>query len=202
MTWPSSTFTERQMASYAKVAISPLILDRVIAKLALSSSSSDLADTVIASAPADTVIMDISATDQRAEQAARIANMVGGELTNFVETNSTPTRLRSGVRAITLAEALSPRSPSSPNVVRNLGLGLLLGLLLGVGTAALRQALDTSISGERELQEFTGQAVLGVVPFDRCSTEPSRGNAQKDFRGALGGCAQASHQSPVCGRTW
>ena len=165
----ASTFIEQQMTSYAQVAISPLILDRVIAKLALSSSSSDLADTVTASAPADTAIMDISATDQSAEQAARIANLVGGELTSFVEGNSTPTRLRSGVRAITLAEALPPRSPSSPNAARNLGLGLLLGLLLGVGTGALRQALDTSISGERELQEFTGQAVLGVVPFDRAA---------------------------------
>ena len=60
------------MASYAQVAISPLILDRVIAKLALSSSSSDLADTVIASAPADTVIMDISATGAQVYRPSKV----------------------------------------------------------------------------------------------------------------------------------
>ena len=106
--------------------------------------------------------MDISATAQSADQAAQIANLVGDELTTFVESSSSPTRLRSGVRAITLAAA--PGAASSPNVPRNLALGLFLGLLLGVGTAALRHALDTSIHGEQESRNSPAEPSSASFP--------------------------------------
>jgi succinoglycan biosynthesis transport protein ExoP len=77
-----STFTEKQMSSYAQVATSPLVLDRVIKRLRLSMTAESLAADVTASAPADTVILEILATSTDPRLAAKIANAIGAELTS------------------------------------------------------------------------------------------------------------------------
>jgi succinoglycan biosynthesis transport protein ExoP len=60
-----------------------------------------------------------------------------------------------------------PTSPSSPNVLRNLGVGLILGLLLGFGIAVLRKLLDTKIRSEQDVRALTDSPILGVVAFDQ-----------------------------------
>ena len=46
--------------------------------------------------------------------------------------------------------------PVSPQPVRNLGLGLVLGLLLGLGLAVMRELLDTSVKSPEDVAELTG----------------------------------------------
>lgn len=162
-----STFTEKQMASYAEVATSPLVLDKVVAQLRLPVSSASLVTMVSASAPPDTVILEISVTNTNGEVAANIANSIGEQLTT-VAGDLSPERSdgSQAVRATILAKAQTPSSPSSPVVSRNLVLGLVFGLLLGCATALLRQVLDTRVRSELDVQAITDHAVLGVVPFD------------------------------------
>ena len=69
-----SSFAEKQMTSYAEVATSPLVLDPVIDRLNLETTSTDLARTVTAVIPPDTVILEISAVDPDPKRAAAIAN--------------------------------------------------------------------------------------------------------------------------------
>jgi capsular exopolysaccharide synthesis family protein len=48
----------------------------------------------------------------------------------------------------------------------NLGIALLVGLAAGVGVAALREALDTSVRSAEQLPSLTDSPVLGTIPFD------------------------------------
>lgn len=162
-----STFTEKQMASYAEVATSPLVLDRVVDQLSLPTGGADLADQVSAVAPPNTVILDVSATDPDPTRASLIANAVADQLAK-VATDLSPERPdgSEAVRTTILARASTPLAPSSPSIPRNLAVGVLLGLLLGAGVALLRQTLDTKIRSERDVRGLTESAVLGVVPFD------------------------------------
>ncbi|MEJ5364714.1 MAG: polysaccharide biosynthesis tyrosine autokinase [Desulfosoma sp.] len=60
--------------------------------------------------------------------------------------------------------ATLPLKPYQPNVPRNLFVALVLGLVLGVGTALVREHMDNSI---RRVEEMPGRfwiPVLGVVP--------------------------------------
>jgi succinoglycan biosynthesis transport protein ExoP len=57
-----SSFAEKQMASYAQVATSPLVLDPVARELGLQITAVELARRVEATVPADTVILEIAAT--------------------------------------------------------------------------------------------------------------------------------------------
>lgn len=62
-------------------------------------------------------------------------------------------------------EAPTPKSPSSPQPVRNLAVGLLLGLALGAGVALLRDRLDDRLRDRDELEYHAGMKTLAVVPL-------------------------------------
>jgi non-specific protein-tyrosine kinase len=57
-----------------------------------------------------------------------------------------------------------PASPSSPNRVLNVALGLFAGLFLGVGLAFLRTRMDRKLRGRVDLEEALGAPVLAIVP--------------------------------------
>ena len=163
-----SSFAEKQMASYAEVATSPKVLDKVVEQLGLSTTAVELADSVEANVPVDTVIIEVAATDPDPLQAARIANAVGAELARAAG-DLTPSLANGSeaVRVRTLAVAQVPTAPSSPNIPMNLGVGLILGLLLGFGVAILRKLLDTKIRSEQDVRALTDTPILGVVAFDQ-----------------------------------
>ena len=60
--------------------------------------------------------------------------------------------------------ALTPTSPSSPKVARNLVLAAVLGLLLGVGATLLVHRLDRRLREPDELEEAFGLPVIGAIP--------------------------------------
>jgi polysaccharide biosynthesis transport protein len=163
-----STFAEKQMSSYAEVATSPRVLTPVIQQLALGVTAEELARSVEATVPVDTVILDIAATDTDPTRAALIANAVGAELATTAGDLS-PKRQdgTEAVQATTVAAAQVPTEASSPNIPRNLGVGLLLGLLLGVSVALLRHVLDTKIRNENDVRALTDSPILGVVAYDQ-----------------------------------
>ena len=59
-----------------------------------------------------------------------------------------------------------PTAPVSPKPMRNLGLGVVLGLLLGLGVALLRDMLDTRIKGEKDCEQVTDATVIGGIAYD------------------------------------
>ena len=167
-----SNFAEKQLISYAQVATSPLVLDGVISELGLPLTAGQLAAQVTATAPTDTVILEISAEDPNPEQSARIANSTAQKLSD-VASGLSPERQdgTQSVRATILTPAQVPLSPSSPQVVRNLAAGLALGLLLGIGVAIVRRLLDTKVRTELDVRNVTDSSILGVVPFDDSASD-------------------------------
>jgi succinoglycan biosynthesis transport protein ExoP len=70
--------------------------------------------------------------------------------------------------------AAVPTSPSSPNHLVNIALGLLAGLFLGVGGAFIRDRLDQRLRGAADLEGILGAPVFAVVPPDPAWKDPSR----------------------------
>jgi len=167
-----STFTEKQMASYAQVATSPLVLDEVIRELSLPMSADDLAEDVSVSTTLNTVVLEVLATNSDPAQAAAIANAVADQLKTAAGRLS-PERPdgSEAVRATVLAAATVPSSASSPMLSRNVAIGLLLGTIAGVVLAIGRDVMDTKVRTEEDIRRVTDRAILGVVPFDAAAPE-------------------------------
>ena len=74
----------------------------------------------------------------------------------------------SGVTANNISvvdEAKTPLFPISPNLLKNAGMGLLAGLLLGMGIVFTREHLDDSVKNANEIEAKLGLPLLGIVPM-------------------------------------
>jgi capsular exopolysaccharide synthesis family protein len=163
-----STYLQGLVESYADVATSRLVLDPVIKELQLRTTPESLSRRVHAEARPDTTIMDISATDRSPEGAARIAAAIGTELTRAVAALAPRSSGRLAVVTVTtITPATTPTSAASPQPARDVALGLIAGLLLGVLAVAVLDAVAAPVDN-RELAVAAAEApVIATVPRDR-----------------------------------
>ena len=69
------------------------------------------------------------------------------------------------LRIVPIEAAALPTAPVSPNTQRNLALGFVLGLMLGLGYAVLRSQLDRRVrDGGRHRARVRGVTVAGAIP--------------------------------------
>jgi len=73
----------------------------------------------------------------------------------------------SNIRVVDVAR--TPTYPIKPNVLRNLELGLLLGLACGIGLAFVLESLDTSVRTMEELSAISTLPALGTIPLQLSS---------------------------------
>ena len=57
-----------------------------------------------------------------------------------------------------------PKVPISPRVVTNVGIGFLLGVVLGIALALLREALDNTIKVPEDIEKRLNVTFLGLLP--------------------------------------
>jgi capsular exopolysaccharide synthesis family protein len=160
-----STYTQNQVASFARLVTTPAVLQPAIDELDLDIRPDELARRIEASSPIDTVIIEVSVTDPSPDLSAQIADAVIDSLSHVVEevapqnAAGNPT-----VRATTVAPAEVPRSPASPDIPLNLLAGLVAGLLLGLAAAFVRDVLDNRVRDADVAAEITALPVVGVIP--------------------------------------
>ena len=85
-----------------------------------------------------------------------------------------------------IEEAEQPERPSSPLVVLNIFLSVVLGLLAGTGLAFFVEYLDVSIKTVDEVEKYLGLPVLAVIPQQsRPLTEAGQSSGQGEAYRAL-----------------
>lgn len=179
-----NTFSQARVQSYVKTVTAPVVLQPVIDSLGLSTSASELARNVKATTDINTVLINISVSDTSPVRAAATAEAVAHSLINAVDKLERPTTGGSSpVNLSIIAPAEAPQQPSAPNTKMNLGLGALLGLLAGIGTALIRSVLDTRIRGEADVQRVVQTPVLGGIAYDNDASKKPL-------------LTQSAHQSP------
>ena len=160
-----STYAESQVQSFAKVARSDMVLQPVIDELGLDKTVAELAEDITVTIPAKTATLDLAAEAETPELARDIAAGVATQLIASVDELSPPTADGTKpVMATVIKQPTVPEAPSSPNVPRTLLLGALVGLLLGVGQALLRDVLNLRVRAERDVELVTQLPVIGEVP--------------------------------------
>lgn len=167
-----TTYTGKQVESYAEVATSPLVLQPVIDQLGLDMTSAALAANVTVTVPTNTSVIDVSVVDTDPEHAGAIAAAVGTELVGAVSALSPDTGAGlESVEATIITPATVPMAPTTPNVPQNLVLGLLLGVFLGAGQAILRDTLDTRVRTATDIAHVTDAPIIGQIALDEASEE-------------------------------
>ena len=162
-----SNFTQQRVKSYADVITTPNVLDPVIKELQLNTTAAKLGDQITATVPLDTVLIEVAVQNTNPRVAAEVADAVGRQFTSTVaDLESVNKGQPSPVKVTVVSAPTVPTTPISPKPVRNLALGVVLGLLLGLGLALLRDLLDTTIKNEKDCSEVTDSTVIGGIAFD------------------------------------
>jgi len=165
--YQGGTFAIQRVSSYADLVKGQELAGRVVDELGLDLTPAALAEKISATVVPETVILEVTATDADPRKAQRISQAVAVALTEFVDQLETPPgKANAPIKASIVDSANLPTSPVSPQPLRNLGLAIVLGLLLGAGLAVLRELLDTSVKSAEDIAQLTDAPVLGGILFD------------------------------------
>ncbi|WP_076261518.1 polysaccharide biosynthesis tyrosine autokinase [Intrasporangium flavum] len=161
-----NTFTQARVKTYAQLLETPKVLDPVIKKVGLDSTSDVLAGQITSAIPLDTVLIDVTVTASSPGAAQAIANGIADVFPQTVAEIERKPGQDSPVKVTLTTPAQADLTPVSPKPTRNLALGLVMGLLLGFGLALLRDVLDKSVKSQRDLETVTDRTLLGAIAFD------------------------------------
>jgi succinoglycan biosynthesis transport protein ExoP len=153
--------------SYARIASSPPLAEAIIEDLDLSRSTQDVQSAITATVPTGTVLIDVKVEDESAERAKDMADALVAHFPAFVGTLESGSPEASPVEISITSPAVLPTSPESPRKGLYLAGGAVLGLILGLGAAVLRELLDRRIRDDDAAEAIAGAPVLGRIPHDR-----------------------------------
>lgn len=164
-----ANYLNTQIKTYPELVKTEAVLQPVIKDLGLDMTTTDLAGVVTATNPTSTFMVDISAEVGDPQQAADIANSVAKNLSDQISSdlyNSSSSSSSSGspIKLTVVQKAQTPTGQSSPNIPLYLAMGLILGIIVGIGVALLKDILNTKVDSTDDVRELTHASSLGTVP--------------------------------------
>ena len=163
----ASTFSTQRVSSYADLATSSDVLQRVISRLGLHQTPSELAQEITASVEESTVIIDLEARDTDPHRAQQIAQADAEELSRYIQQVETPAKQNvAPIKATITDSARFDGSPVSPRTGLDLAVAGVIGLLLGCALALLRDVTDTSVKTIEDIEQIGAAPVMAHVGSD------------------------------------
>src|SRR5438128_1485663 len=134
----------------------PIAARLAVVNRQLAAANTALAQHAAAAAAALTNCLACPGDVQKISSYTQEAGTLNQELLDLSSTRLVSPRV--------LAPASFPTTPSSPNKLLDVGVGLFVGLMLGLGLAFLREWLDDRVRGRSDLGRAARAPVLALVP--------------------------------------
>ena len=161
------------VSTYIEVLKSDAVLGEVAEELGDEYSSSKIRSMIKAEGVGDTQVIKVSVEHTDPQVAMDIANAIAEVAPDVIVEKA-----KAGAVEV-IDYALLPTSPSSPNLIVNVIIGFLLGIILSYAGFFIYEALDTIVRDEDMLVKAFDIPLLGTVPpLDEISNS-SYGGAAK-----------------------
>lgn len=141
----------------------------VIQELGLPYSYGTLESMLSVTNPSNTRILNITVSSGDPLEATQIANSYAAVAKKYI--SATMATEEPNV----LSDALPPVSPVSPNKTRNIVMGFILGVMLGVGVITIQFILDDKIKTSEDILRYASLATLSIVPTVKSNGEKGKG---------------------------
>lgn len=148
---------------------------REIAAQWLAVSADSLSHGLSVSVPLNTHVLHIADTSTDPRRSQRQAQAIATAYVSYwlaqqppIDPGAKVGRATAGiVKTAIITPATRPTAPASPDHAVDIGIALIIGMLLGVGTAYVRDRLDDRLRGPGDFEANGGGPVLAVVPAGR-----------------------------------
>jgi receptor protein-tyrosine kinase len=162
----SSLYATQRVQSYAALATSRELMQRVISRVNLNLTPNQLAGKITSEIPANTVIIVLTAEDPDPGLAQQIAKAESEEFADYLTDLETPPGKTPPIKASIVDPASYNAQAVSPKVALNLVTAALIGLLIGFGTAVVRDLLDNTVSSTNDIERTIDTPVLASIAYD------------------------------------
>ncbi|MED3898586.1 YveK family protein [Priestia megaterium] len=145
--------------TYNDIITSPAILDKVVKELKLDKSAGDLSGQIQVTSAQNSQVAQIVVQDTSAKRAADIANT-----TASVFQKQVPKLMNvDNVKVLSKAALGENPSPVKPLPLKNIGIAIVVGLMVGVGLSFLLEYLDNTLKTEQDIENILELPVMGVI---------------------------------------
>ena len=166
--YQGNRLSQDRVLSYTQLLMGETLAQRTVDKLGLDTSAGELRSHIKATAKSDTVLINVDVNDASPLRARDIANALSDEFVVMVRDLETPADgSRPDARVVVEQRASVPTTPVSPKKIRNIVVGVGLGLLLGIGVALIRDRLDNTVKDRQTVEDITGVSLVGTIPLDK-----------------------------------
>jgi capsular polysaccharide biosynthesis protein len=153
---------DRLIKTFTSMLTSESIARDAISRANVNRSATSVEANISAVQVENTNLIRVSVTDNDRSAARDLANGVAGafeeELNEFE-----PRDAQSQIVSVFQRAGL-PGTPDPTNLLRNLGLAFIVGLVLAGGTVALLEHLDITLRSSEDVERRLELPVLGVIP--------------------------------------
>lgn len=145
-------------SDYSTLMLTRPVLEEVIDNLGLDMSWENLKGSVTVVNPSSTRLLEITVTNPDPETAKKIADELAEVSSEYIadKMEVIPPKV--------IEDGVVPTAPVSPNVRKNILLGVLIGAVLAGGLVALRTIMDDTIKSEEDLEKYLHIPMLASVP--------------------------------------
>ncbi len=163
-------FSQQRVRSYADI-VSGSATAEAVADAVPGLDVDEVEGQITALAKPETVLLEATAQALSPQTAFAIAQGVARTFPGLVTELEQQDGGSSPIKVSVVEQPKLPQDPFSPRPLRNLALAAVLGLLLGVGLAVLRETLDNTVKTPEHVAETTGGATLGAVVYDSAAVK-------------------------------
>jgi capsular polysaccharide biosynthesis protein len=149
---------QKLVSSYTEIARSKSIMRNVIKKLDLEEEPETIARLVKVTPVEDTEFIKISYRDGNPQRAALLTNEVAGEFISKIK------KVMSFENLKIIEKAEVPRNPLPKKRALILAISIVLGGMLGVFVAFIKEFLHSKLRKPEDIEKIMGCSVLANIP--------------------------------------
>ncbi len=151
-------FSSKLVKTYTELAKSNIVVDQVIERLDLSYGQENLRNRITVTGVQDTIIIKLSIVTNDKKMSMDIAN-------TMVEVMQEVSSTYDGFDNIEiLDQAQLPLTPSGPNRMLYLVIGIIIGGITGVGIIFVTEMMDKTIKTHKDIEQKLRLRVLATIP--------------------------------------
>jgi len=164
--YQGSLGAQQRVQSYAALVQSSEIAQQVIDRTGATTTADEVVSGTSATADAKTVLLNVAVTDSDPQRALDVAKGFAQVLPEAINRLETPDGGGPALAKLTVVNPpVLPTEAVAPKTAQNVAIGLSLGVIAGIGTALLINALDRRVKSKEQLEKITCKPVVGSIPF-------------------------------------